>query len=141
MSRLSAALAAAVSVCGLAGPGSPQDGGQDVQLVPKFRLAVVPNLGSGDVSVLDTVDNDEVARIQIGPQAAFVAMSPDGQYAYVGQRGLGPTPIVISQIDLEQLAVTNAVVLNDDSHLPRTSGTKPGRGAFPSPPGPRSSPS
>lgn len=82
-----------------------------------FHLAVVPNLSSNDVSVLDTDTHTEVARIPVGPRPLYAAASPDGQFAYVGEDGFGTPPIRIDRINLRTLAVESVLTVGGSNHL------------------------
>ncbi len=107
-SALAGALAAAL---GLAGPALAQVGARPF-------LAVTPNLFSNDVSILDTRNHTEVARVAVGPRPHKVAMSPDGRFAYVGEDGFGPPPIVLNEIDLATRTLARTLTLpNTQGHL------------------------
>jgi len=58
-----------------------------------FHLALVPNLNSDDVSILDTHTQQEVIRIPVGPRPYLVAMRKDGNYSYVATIESGNTAI------------------------------------------------
>ncbi|HYH47082.1 MAG TPA: hypothetical protein VEG34_15480, partial [Thermoanaerobaculia bacterium] len=103
---LTCALTAAL---GLAGPALGQ-------LRP--FLAVTPNLFSNDVSIIDTRTHVEVARVPVGPRPHEVAMAPSGRFAYVGEDGFGPPPIVLNEIDLVTRTLTRTLTLpNTQAHL------------------------
>lgn len=103
---LTCALTAAL---GLAGPALGQ-------LRP--FLAVTPNLFSNDVSIIDTRTHVEVARVPVGPRPHKVAMAPSGRFAYVGEDGFGPPPIVLNEIDLVTRTLTRTLTLpNTQAHL------------------------
>lgn len=87
------------------------------QAQTSFHLAVVPNLDSANVSVLDTTTNTEVARIAVGPRPFYAAMSPDGKFAYVGEDGSGKPHIVIDKINLNTLKKVASLTLNENSYL------------------------
>jgi YVTN family beta-propeller protein len=87
------------------------------QAQTSFHLAVVPNLNSKSVSVLDTTTNTEVARIAVGPRPFYAAMSPDGKFAYVGEDGSGAPHIVIDKINLNTLKKVASLTLNENSYL------------------------
>jgi YVTN family beta-propeller protein len=82
-----------------------------------FHLAVVPNLDSSNVSIIDTTTNTEVKRIAVGPRPFYAAMSPDGKFAYVGEDGSGTPHIVIDKINLNTLKKTASLTLNEQSYL------------------------
>jgi len=82
-----------------------------------FNLAVVPNLDSANVSILDTSANVEVARIPTGPRPFYVAMSPDGQFAYVGEDGLGTPHMAVDRINLNTLVVEAQLTFNESSSM------------------------
>lgn len=82
-----------------------------------FHLAVVPNLDSSNVSVIDTTTNTEVKRIAVGPRPFYAAMSPDGKFAYVGEDGFGTPHIVIDKINLNTLKKVASLTLNENSYL------------------------
>jgi|GEM_PF-3082682 len=82
-----------------------------------FHLAIVSNLDSNDVSILDTNTNTEVARIPTGPRPFDVAASPDGQFAYVGEDGSGTAPIRIDRINLVTLAVEDVLTIGGHDYL------------------------
>jgi YVTN family beta-propeller protein len=82
-----------------------------------FHLAVVPNLDSANVSILDTTTNTEVKRIKVGPRPFYAAMSPDGKFAYVGEDGSGAPHIVIDKINLNTLRKAASLTLNENSYL------------------------
>jgi YVTN family beta-propeller protein len=105
---LTCALTAAL---GLAGPAAAQIG-------TRPYLAVTPNLFSNDVSILDTRTHVEVARVPVGPRPHKVAMAPSGRFAYVGEDGFGPPPIVLDEIDLVTRTLTRTLTLpNTQAHL------------------------
>ncbi len=64
----------------LIGPVAPRKGG------PR---ALVPNLSSNDVSILDTELNVEIARIPVADRPFKVAMTGDGRFGYVAQQSGG----------------------------------------------------
>lgn len=76
----------------------------------RFHLAVVPNLSSADLSVIDTRSNRETARVPIGERPWRVAMSPDGRFAWVTSGPVGRADR-ISAVDLNSLQVVNSIVL------------------------------
>lgn len=82
-----------------------------------FHYVVVPNRDSNDVSIIDTDTQTEVARVPTGPDPAYAAASPDGQFAYVGESGFGTAPIVIDRINLTTLAVEDTLSIPDSSFL------------------------
>lgn len=82
-----------------------------------FHLAVVTNLDSKNVSILDTTTNVEVARVTTGPRPFFGAMSPDGQFAYIGEDGLGNPKMVIDRINLTTRVVEAKLTLNGPSYM------------------------
>lgn len=82
-----------------------------------FNLAVVPNLDSANVSVLNTSTNVEVARIPTGPRPFYAAMSPDGQFAYVGEDGWGTPRMAVNRINLNTLAVEARLTFNESSYM------------------------
>lgn len=86
-----------------------------VQVVP--RLAVVPNLNSGDVSILDTISNTEAARIPVGTRPNEVAMSRDGRFAYVSTDGAVFGQLRIVKINLLNQTVINTITINGSSAL------------------------
>ncbi|WP_176542434.1 YncE family protein, partial [Bacillus toyonensis] len=47
------------------------------------QFAYVANLGSNNVSVINTVSNTVVATIPVGLNPRSVAITPNGQFAYV----------------------------------------------------------
>ncbi len=53
------------------------------QTQPTATLAVVPNLLSGDVSIISSTTNSEVTRIPVGPSPMLATASSDGQFAYI----------------------------------------------------------
>ncbi len=87
----------------LASPGAAQRG---------FPHALVTNLFSGDVSILDTTSNREVARIPIGERPELVAMSPDGRFAYVSSGRAGASDR-ISMVDFAGRSVVRTVTLTN----------------------------
>lgn len=96
-------------------------GGQSVPTerpFESFRLAVVPNLATGDVSILDTRQHVEVARLPVGTLPSEVAMSGDGRFAYVGTgSGAIGRPFDIVKIDLGSRAVVSTLTINASSPL------------------------
>ncbi len=85
------------------------------QIVPRF--AVVPNLNSGDVSILDTISNTEAARIPVGTRPEEVAMSRDGRFAYVSTDGAAFGQLRIVKISLINQTVINTITINGNSAL------------------------
>lgn len=87
------------------------------QAQTSFNLAVVTNLNSSNVSVINTTTNVEVARIATGPRPFFGAMSPDGQFAYIGEDGFGNPRMRINRINLSTLVVEARLTLNGPSYM------------------------
>lgn len=81
-----------------------------------FHLAVVPNLDSADLSVLDMRAHRELARVPIGTRPQLVAMGPDGRYAYVqwGPIGAG---VNLSMVDLATWSVVRTTTLPAGSSI------------------------
>lgn len=82
-----------------------------------FDLVVTNNLFSDDVSVLSVSSGTEVARIPVGTRPNQVAMSGDGQYAYVGLDSNGSAPLEVKKIDLGTLAVVDSASIPSQSHM------------------------
>lgn len=104
----------------LAGPGWAKRPGPQPPPPPPtnaFHLAVVPNLSSNDVSVIDTDTHTEVARIPVGPRPLYATASPDGQFAYIGEDGWGAPSIRIDRINLSTLVVEDVLTIGGTNHL------------------------
>jgi YVTN family beta-propeller protein len=54
----------------------------------------VTNTGSNTVSVLDTVTNTVAARVTVGVEPKGVAVTPDGQHAYVTNFGSNTVSVI-----------------------------------------------
>jgi YVTN family beta-propeller protein len=70
----------------------------------QFR-AYVTNLGSDDVSVIDTYTNTVLTTIPVGTNPAGVAVTPDGAFAYVANRGSGTVSVIDTTFDAEVTAI------------------------------------
>ena len=46
-----------------------------------------PQVGSGSVFVIDTMSKTVVATVTVGSRPGWVAITPDGAFAYVSNRG------------------------------------------------------
>ncbi|PFY28605.1 PQQ-dependent protein, partial [Bacillus toyonensis] len=55
----------------------------NVSLISSGQFAYVANLGSNNVSVINTVSNTVVATIPVGLSPRNVAITPNAQFAYV----------------------------------------------------------
>ena len=69
-------------------------------------FAYVVNQRSNNVSVIDTATNMVVATVPVGAVPGWVAVTPDGKYAYVTNGNAGNPPSTVSVID----TATNMVV-------------------------------
>src|SRR5580692_12328688 len=57
------------------------------QITYSQTLAYVANLGSNNVSVINTANNSVVATVNVGSQPNGIAITPDGTRAYVANGG------------------------------------------------------
>lgn len=69
-------------------------------------LVYVANLGDDTVSVIDTYINSVVATVGVGDEPIGIAITPDGNFAYVTNQGDSINPSTVSVID----TTTNMVV-------------------------------
>ncbi len=81
-----------------------------------FHLALVTNLFSNDVSILDTRTHTEITRISTGPRPTFVAMSADGRFAYVGEDGQTTMNPVVHRVDLDTLSIAGTLIVPGGSN-------------------------
>lgn len=72
-----------------------------VKITPDGRLALVSDLGAGNLLVLDAHQYTEVKRLSLGSSPAGILVAPDGATAYVAVTGSNR----IAVIDLKTLSV------------------------------------
>lgn len=91
-------------------------------LVPGTPLLLVSNAGSDSLSVVDTAEGREVARVDVGREPGAIAVSPDGRRAVVCERGAGSAAV----LDLSALVGTGVPRSRTGSFsAPRTSSRGP----------------
>jgi YVTN family beta-propeller protein len=71
------------------------------------KMALIADLGSGDVVFVDRSTRAEVKRINIGRGAAGILMDPNGKRAFVASPGSGK----IAVVDLNVMAVTAEIAV------------------------------
>jgi len=85
------------------GPTAAQSGG---------ALAVVPNLLSGDVSIISSASNTEITRIPLGSSPFLATASADGLFAYVASaRQTYAGQATIWKIDFQQQALVGSLTM------------------------------
>lgn len=72
---------------------------------PDGKLALVPNLGTWDVTVIDIAENRVIGSVEVGASPVGVVATPDGKKAYVAVYGEN----VVAVIDLLSLKVINRI--------------------------------
>ncbi|MFD5872231.1 YncE family protein [Streptomyces sp. NPDC060322] len=77
--------------------------------VPGTPFLLVSNAGSDSLSVVDTAQGREIARVGVGREPGAIAVSPDGCLAVVCERGAGTAAVV----DLSALAGGGSVQVAD----------------------------
>ena len=76
-------------------------------LAPEENRLFVVHAGSDDVSVIDLVDNQGLANIDVGANPRGIAITPDGSTLFVNNTMDG----TMSVIDARTFKVTNTIVL------------------------------
>ena len=76
-----------------------------LQFTPDGKLALVSDLGSGDLVALDATQRKEMKRINLGHGIAGILILPDGSRAYVAVS----TDNNVAVIDLKSLTVTGKI--------------------------------
>jgi YVTN family beta-propeller protein len=99
-----------------------------VAVTPNGETAYVVNLGSNDVSVIDTADNTVTGTVAVGGDPSGVAITPDGNLAYVTNYSSND----VSVIDTADNTITGTVAVGGDpnglaiGNVPRVEYVKPG---------------
>lgn len=83
-----------------------------VKITPDGRYAYVANLGSGDVSVIETISNQVVDTVFIGTgsEPAGLDITPDGRFAYVANF----RAFTVSVINTNSNAVDRTIVVGQN---------------------------
>ncbi len=84
-----------------------------VAVTPDGTLAYVTNLGSNNVSVIDTASNSVIATVSVGTAPYGIAISPDGSLVYVGNLGDGTVSIISTSTN----TVTATIPVGDGSGI------------------------
>jgi YVTN family beta-propeller protein len=76
-----------------------------VKITPDGRLALVSDLGAGQLLVLDAHQYREIKRLDLGSSPAGILVTPDGATAYVAVSGSDR----VAGVDLETLSVAKTI--------------------------------
>jgi YVTN family beta-propeller protein len=76
-----------------------------VKITPDGRLALVSDLGAGNLLILDAHRYDEIKRLNLGASPAGILVTPDGATAYVAVTGADRVAVV----DLKTLSVAKTI--------------------------------
>lgn len=76
-----------------------------LKFTPDGKLALISDLGTGDLVVLDAAAPREIKRMSLGHGAAGILLAPNGSRAYVA---LSPDSY-IAIVDLKTLSVTGRI--------------------------------
>jgi YVTN family beta-propeller protein len=76
-----------------------------VKITPDGRLALVSDLGAGNLLILDAHQYGEIKRLNLGPSPAGILVTPDGATAYVAVTGADRVAVV----DLKTLSVAKTI--------------------------------
>lgn len=66
----------------------------EIAITPDGAFAYVTNLGSNNVSVINTSSNSVIATVPVGSRPFGIAVSPDGSLAYVGNDEEGTISVI-----------------------------------------------
>lgn len=81
-----------------------------LKFTPDDRLALISDLGSGELVVVDVATRKEVKRIALGKSAEGILVQPDGSRAFVAVSGDDKVAVV----DLKTLEVTGIFAVGKD---------------------------
>jgi YVTN family beta-propeller protein len=76
-----------------------------VTFSPDGKLALVPNLGTWDVTVIDVAEQKVIGSVEVGSSPVGVVVMPDSKKAYVAVYGEN----VVAVIDLQDLKVVKRI--------------------------------
>jgi YVTN family beta-propeller protein len=76
-----------------------------VKITPDGRLALVSDLGAGNLLIFDAYEYREIKRLNVGPSVAGILIAPDGATAYVAISGATRVAVV----DLKTLSLAKTI--------------------------------
>jgi YVTN family beta-propeller protein len=82
-----------------------------VKITPDGRLALVSDLGAGNLLILDAHQYSEIKRLNLGSSPTGILVAPDGATAYVAVSGADRVAV----IDLKTLSIAKTI---DTGHGP-----------------------
>ena len=77
----------------------------EVAITPDGKLALVPNLGTWDLSVIDVAEKRVLGSVEVGSSPVGVVVTPDSKRAYVAVYGEN----VVAVVDLSELRVVKRI--------------------------------